>query len=421
MSPFRNLATVLVFIAGSVLVAQDCSLPFTAPLFAVHAETDLWYGNAERFNGGTDSLRLDLYKPIGDGQTERPLVVVIHGGGFIGGNRQELTALCTTMASMGWTTATISYRLGFYGNGLVDPPYSYDPDEVRRATYRAMQDAKGAVRFLKGRSSQDSTSTTNVFLMGFSAGAITALHATFQDRTEEKPAAAGPIGPVQHFFNFYPRPDLGPVDGELNQNGQDASVLGVVNYFGAVLDTAFIESPDGPALYSYHQTQDPIVGCGNQRPYWGVGLGIPDNYPYLHGSCIIDERAQQLGFSPERYHFTLHAGNEHTVHDPTGILQETLTWMRALICAPNTSVPTATTSTGLRIYPTPTTGLLTAVSESSGPVPFRVNDALGRSVLRGTIQPGVQQIDLGMLPDGLYRLHLLHGQTYNAHPVLLAR
>ncbi len=421
MNLFRNLATIVAFVAGSIGIAQDCSLPFTEPLFTVHAETGLWYGNAERFNGNIDSLRLDLYKPIGDGQTARPLAVLVHGGGFVGGNRQELTALCNTMASMGWATATITCRLGFYGNGLVDPPYSYDPDEVRRATYRAMQDAKGAVRFLKGRSSQDSTSTTNVFLMGFSAGAITALHATFLDREGEKPAAAGAIGQVQHFFNFYPRPDLGPVDGELNQNGHDATVLAVINYFGAVLDTAFIESPDGPAIYSYHQTQDPIVGCGNQRPYWGVGLGIPDNYPYLHGSCIIDERAQQLGFSPERYHFTLHTGNEHTLHDPVGVLDSSLTWMRTLMCGPTTDVPVEPSRGVLKVYPTPTRGLLTIASNGTVPAPYEVNDALGRCVLRGTLLQGEQQIDLAALPDGIYRLHTTTGKERYSVPVLLAR
>jgi len=375
-------------------------------LFDVQAESDLWYGNATRFNGASDSLRLNLFKPVGDGQEERPLVIAIHGGGFSAGNRNELNDYCNTLASMGWSCATISYRLGFYGTGIVEPPYAYDPNEVRRAMYRAMQDAKGAIRYLKARHIQDSTSTTNVLLVGFSAGAITALHAAHLDRPEEKPAGANAIGQVQHFLNFYPRPDLGAVDGDLNvQNGFDASVLGVVNTFGALLDTAYIESADGPALYSYHQTLDPVVGCGFQRPYWGVGLGVPDNYPYLYGSCAIDPRVLGLGFAPGRYKFTLHPGNEHDIHDPVGILLESLQWMRELFCGLSTSTaPVAPTST-IRLYPNPTSGALRIErSHQAGPLPFEVFDALGRRVQGGVLMSDAQEIDLAGMPEGLYLL-----------------
>lgn len=405
MFPFRFVRWSGLLLPG-LLIAQDCTIPFTQPLFEVQVESDLWYGNATRFNGGTDSLRLNLHKPVGDGQTERPLVIAVHGGGFVNGNRNELNDYCSTLASMGWSCATISYRLGFYGTGIFDPPYAYDPNEVRRAMYRAMQDAKGAVRFLKGRHLQDSTSTTNVMLLGFSAGAITALHAAHLDRPEEKPAGANAIGQVQHFLNFYPRPDLGAVEGDLNlQNGYDATVLGVVNIFGGVLDTTYIESADGPALYSYHQSQDPVVGCGFQRPYWGIGLGVPDNYPYMYGSCAIDPRVQGLGFAEGRYQFTLHQGNEHDIHDPVGILLESLQWMRELFCGLTTSVEPVPPVTSIRVYPNPTTGMLRVErSQGAGPLPFEVFDAKGRQVLSGMLSSDVEVVDLSGMPEGLYLL-----------------
>lgn len=402
----RQIHHWALLLLPTTMAAQDCTIPFIQPLFTVQAEPNLWYGNATRFNGGTDSLRLNLFKPVGDGQTERPLVIAIHGGGFTGGNRNELNDYCNTLASMGWSCATISYRLGFYGTGVVEPPYAYDPNEVRRAMYRAMQDAKGAIRFMKERHIQDSTSTSNVLLVGFSAGAITALHAAHLDRPEEKPAGANAIGEVQHFLNFYPRPDLGNVEGDLNlQNGHDATVLGVVNIFGGVLDTTYIESADGPALYSYHQTLDPVVGCGFQRPYWGVGLGVPDNYPYMYGSCAIDPRVQGLAFAPGRYQFTLHQGNEHDIHDPVGILVESLQWMRDLFCSATTSTGPMTPEASIRVYPNPATDVLRIErSQGEGPIPFEVFDTRGRSVRSGTLNTDVHVIDLSGMPEGLYVL-----------------
>lgn len=412
----RSMRTIAAI--GMVLAlgthAQDCSIPFTQPLFATHSEMDIWYGNATRFNGGTDSLRLNLYTPVGDGQAERPLVIAIHGGGFTSGHRNDLNDYCNTLASMGWACATISYRLGIYGTGILDPPYAYDPNELRRAIYRAQQDAKGAIRFLKGRHEQDSTSTTNVLLVGFSAGAITALHTAYTDQPGEKPAAANAIGDVQHFLNFYPRPDLGDIDGDLHHNGFDATVLGVTNIFGAVLDTAIIDGPERPALYSYHQSGDPVVACGHNRPYWGVGLGVPDNQPYLFGSCAIDPHVQQLGFAPGHYRFTLHQGNEHDVHDPVGILLEALQWKRELFCGTTTGMEDAIPRTDITLHPNPVGDQLTIQGLPKGMRgSYAVFDALGAMVAQGTLTG--HRIGVGALPAGTYLLRINAGQdTWHA-------
>lgn len=385
--------------------AQDCSIPFTAPLFEARVESGLWYGNASRFDGGTDSLRLNLYKPVGDGQTERPLVVLIHGGGFYEGHRNDFNALCEGLASYGWAAATISYRLGFHGNWLAGPPYAQDAAEVERAIHRAMQDARGAIRYLKGRSAQDSTSTTSVFVLGGSAGAITALHVAYLDRPEERMPSSLAIAPVQHLFNFYPRPDLGPIEGELNLNGHDASVLGVVNIFGALKDTALVESDADPALFSYHQSGDPVVGCGVQRPYWGVGLGIADTYPWLHGSCAIDPRMQHLGFTAERYRFQLHAGNEHAVHDPAGFMAEATQWMRDLMCSSATGIiqPQALEP---RVAPNPARDLATVITPNGTTASFSLMDGQGRIVASGNLLGGRDELDVRGLSPGAYVIRI---------------
>lgn len=396
------LVAVLLCTSPLWLSAQDCSIPFTLPLFQVQEDSDIVYGSATAFNGGNTVLALNLFKPVGDGQTERPLAIVIHGGGFTAGDRAEMNDLCDSLASAGWAAATINYRMGFYGNGLFDPPWTYDPSEIHRAIYRAMQDTKGAIRFLKGRHALDSTSTTNVFVVGFSAGAITALHTGYVDQPAQKPAACGAIGDVQQFFNFYPRPDLGDIDGPLNQNGQDASVLGVVSFFGAIADTTWI-TDQGPALYTYHQTNDPIVGCGVQQPYWGLGLGISANWPWLFGSCAIDTRMQHLDPQPGRYLFHPYNGNEHALDDPVAVTLEATVWMRDLFCPLSTGLPAGPETEHLALYPNPTNGLLYVELPPGGPVPFRLHDAMGRLVRSGMVSG--DPLQLGDLPDGVYWLH----------------
>ena len=323
----------LALIGSSGLHAQDCSIPFTVPLFGVQQEMDILYGSGVRYNGETQELRLNLFKPLGDGQTERPLLILIHGGGFFDGDRNDLNAMCQDLASKGWAAATISYRLDFYGTWLLGSPWAYDPAEVIRAAYRAQQDARGAIRFLKGRSAMDSTSTTNVMLMGFSAGAITALHAAYVDDPSEKPASCNAIGNVQHFLSSYPRPDLGPIEGTLNLNGMTEKVLAVASNYGGLLDTLLVSAPLDPALYMYHQSGDPVVGCNYQQGLWGMPLGVGDNFPYLYGSCVTDLRIQHLNPAPGRYLYHPYIGNEHAVHDPAGILLETTLFLRELFCS----------------------------------------------------------------------------------------
>lgn len=397
-----SFLAALVALLPFALPAQDCALPYTLPLFGVHVDSSVVYGSATRYDDGTSELRMNIFKPIGDGQAERPLLVVIHGGGLFAGDMNEMNDLCHGLASSGWAAATISYRLGFYGNGLFEPPYAHDPAEVQRALYRAMQDAKGAVRFLKGRHELDSTSTTNVFLVGFSAGALTALQAAYLTDASQKPAACGAIGDVQHFLNLYPRPDLGDVDGPLHQNGYDAAVAGVVSIFGAIADTGWI-TLDGPALYTYHQTGDPIVGCGLQRPYWGIGLGVADNWPWYYGSCAIDVRMQHLGPAPGRYLFHPYNGNAHDLHDPAAVMLEAMGWMRNLFCNASTGV-SGVEATPLRAYPNPVKDQLFIDVAPRANVPFTLMDAMGRLVRTGTLDGA--PLELGRLAPGSYWLRM---------------
>lgn len=70
-------------------------------------------------------LRLELFQPTGSGvPSARPAVILIHGGGFVAGSRNEpaLLEMCERMARRGWTCASIDYRLSGV-DPVIDPAF----------------------------------------------------------------------------------------------------------------------------------------------------------------------------------------------------------------------------------------------------------------------------------------------------------
>ncbi len=100
--------------------------------------------NIEYKNINGKSLQLDIYQPKGLTKPA-PLLVFIHGGGWRGGDRADYLVYLTHFASLGYVTATVSYRFlkvapypacvedildavnFFYQNG---EKYNYDPDRI---------------------------------------------------------------------------------------------------------------------------------------------------------------------------------------------------------------------------------------------------------------------------------------------------
>jgi hypothetical protein len=71
------------------------------------------YGQAVDYRGTTVDLLLDLYvppAPPGPAAT-RPLIVMVHGGSFIGGSRTQQAAAATEYARRGFVAASIDYRV----------------------------------------------------------------------------------------------------------------------------------------------------------------------------------------------------------------------------------------------------------------------------------------------------------------------
>jgi len=321
MTPLRILLALLC--GTSMLAAQA---PYTSKQYGWRIEKDLEYGVAPNYAGIPTTLLLDLYKPVGDHNPQRPILVLVHGGSWLGGCKDDpnagIVVIAKEMAQRGYLVASVNYRLGWHKSGTSIPNpfsdgaagatlYAADSSELIRALYRGQQDVKGAIRWLKARAALDSTCSERVLVGGESAGGFVALAVGFLDRDAEKPVSCLALPdappPAANVTNSYSlnctlqiinpagtalqRPDLGPVEGTLNLNGHDANVKGVLNLFGGVPFEAgannWLQGPDTPAVYFYHQTCDGVVPFGGGIPFSTISqycnLGFtPWHTNYLH-------------------------------------------------------------------------------------------------------------------------------------------
>ena len=284
--------------------AQDCSIYVESQFDSISQVQDIYYGSAVKYNGDSLDLYLDIYYPEFDTSTDRPLLIAVHGGGFLGGHKNEysIVTLCKEFAKRGYVTASIDYRLGFLNEhdpvlGNFDPVYSYDHAEMIRAIYRSVQDTRGAIRFMKGQADNYGIDTTNVFVAGESAGGFVTLHTAYMKQPDEKPNAAFEQPNAQHLGLFgnvilnLPRPDLGSIEGDLNLNGTSSNFKSAINIYGGIYDLELIDCGE-PDLYQHHILDDIIVFCGaakafHQTPLLNFPFSGNTKNPIIYGACSI--------------------------------------------------------------------------------------------------------------------------------------
>lgn len=223
------------------------------------------YGSAQNLNGKTEELLLDLYSPGQiDTATKRPLMIFIHGGGFQSNTKSGAypNLICNGLAKRGYMVATINYRLGV--------PKTKTDNDYAEALYRAVQDAKAAVRFFRRNSKIYGIDPDQIFVMGSSAGAKTAMHLAYLDQ-EEIPVGVDQI-------------KLGNLEGNSGNPGYSSKVSGVVNCWGAMINYKWIEKGDVP-LFCISGTADKTVAFDSSFSYHG----------FKYGSTILYNHAKDLG------------------------------------------------------------------------------------------------------------------------------
>ncbi len=302
-------------------------------------KTTVNYGSGYDFAGNNRTLDMDICVPQNDNPPScgRPLLMVIHGGAFMSGSKEDydLQRWMKDFAKRGYVTASINYRLGQFQTNqnahcnvtqLFNVPWDCsnmaDTAEWYRGCYRGIQDAKGALRYLIANRTTYKIDARNVFLAGESAGGFIALGTAFLDTLTKKPANCGTIASVIAPNSIYEnicvkqfnwdtsiasmrlsRNDLGPIEGSLNVSSEKYMIKGVGNFFGGMfpgwLSNNTYNNP--PAIYLYHQPNDLIVPYGSNKVLTGfsncfLNLGCASlmSNPWVHGSAHIVNEIKAL-------------------------------------------------------------------------------------------------------------------------------
>ena len=282
---------------------MPAELPYTTPKYEVSVEQNVVYTRAMgyRKDAPEDSknalpvsfgqgkmmlldLDMDIYTPVGDPSSKRPLLLMMHGGSFFIGNKDEKgqVAWCRYFASLGYVAACINYRMGF---NLGKKSYC-------KAEDRAVEDTVAATNYLLGRDDLH-IDAEHIFAAGTSAGAIVALRLAFCPKVGNRRtcAAGGDAGSAAD--RKHPR------------------ICAVGNFWGSVRDLSILENASTPIL-SFQATGDPIMPYGGGYPFKKFNWGPTRIFaPYMYGTKAIHDRALELGIRAEHHPYPL---AKHRLH-----------------------------------------------------------------------------------------------------------
>lgn len=256
------------------------------------------FGEGPNIQGGNQQLYMDVYRPVGDTVSDRPVLVFAFGGGFLQGDRWEshVTKTCERFAKAGYVAVAIDYRYGIdFIGGLSNPS-----KEALRVFFRPMQDMRAAVQYMKY--SVDSLDNIYgidpdmIFVGGASSGGITALNMTYVNTAAEFQQLADTSG-IAALGGFYSTSANGP------HAAYDWQVQGAVSIAGALPKKEWLNAGEPPVILA-HGDADDVVPYRDENTLNGVLLlaGVK-----LEGSYLVDERARAEGVCS--YLYTIPGGD----------------------------------------------------------------------------------------------------------------
>ncbi|MDP2187065.1 MAG: T9SS type A sorting domain-containing protein [Sphingobacteriaceae bacterium] len=370
----------------------------------VDVQTNLNYGNAPLWNNSPQALDLDVFRPAGDNQNNRPLIIFFHGGSFIGGQRNDavMLGLCNTFAKRGYVTATASYRLGVNNANLA----ALDREFVK-AALRATHDAKAAVRFFKRSVAEQGNpygiDTNKIYVGGYSAGAIAAIHLAYFTDTLQSSTLVN-----QEIMGL----GVG-LEGNSGNPGYTSTAAGVLNIAGAVLDTNLIKTGAVTGIH-FHGTADEVV------PY-GRGMIRAVGFPVIlvDGSSLLHQRLQNRGTYSELLSYT---GAMHDFVSTPSISADIVNnAARFFFNLQNNSVSLAEKpALTVNIYPNPSSDWLRIENNQGLEMEVELKNMHGQTLLQSLLADG-EALPLTELTAGFYLLQITQNNNTQLHKIVIRK
>ena len=189
---------------------------------------------------GDRELLLDAFVPKREG--DLPAVLVVHGGAWRSGNRQQLRTYAKELAKRGIVCFAIDYRLA--------PEHKF-PAQI--------EDCREAVKWIRANATEFKVDTERLGAIGYSAGGhLVCLLATTGERPKEengnvdtriKAAAAG--GAPTDFRSF-------PDNGKWAEYWMGGDLKTCPDLFRDASATAFVDKEDAPVFF-FNGTVDKVV------------------------------------------------------------------------------------------------------------------------------------------------------------------
>jgi acetyl esterase/lipase len=205
--------------------------------------TDITYVTANNYDA-----KLDLYLPRTTGPT--PVLVYIHGGGWVAGSKEGSQLVFLPYLKLGWAVANVEYRLA--KNSLAPA---------------AVEDCRSALRWVYRKAKDYNFDTTKIVVSGHSAGghlSLTTGMLRTSDGFDRPPEwmTVVPQPPVAAIINWYGITDVADLlEGE-NLQSYAVHWLGTQSDREAlarrVSPLSYIR-PGLPPIVSIHGDQDQLV------------------------------------------------------------------------------------------------------------------------------------------------------------------